>query len=506
MPEYLRAFVVIMFLAVVVFTFSRGPASGMIEDGDFRRRRNLWLAMTSIAFLSGNFWIYVAAAGLLVYVISRRENNVVALFFVLLFVAPEAHFDVSGLGIINRLFTMTPHRMLSLVLLLPAFFRMVNSRKGLRFGKVSVDYIVLIYTILVVLLNFRATTLTDGLRFGFDQFLDVLLPYFVISRVLAENQKWKDALMCFVLAVLVMAPVAVFEMVRGWLLYESLVVNAWGMPRQLSPFLARAGFLRATAAPGNPIALGYIMAIAIGLCLYLQRYLVSGFFRRLGFAVLTAGLLAALSRGPWVGAVVILFVWIVTGRHAATRLVKVAMLVLPLFLVLPLVPGGQTVINLIPFIGETERENIDYRGSLFDNSLPVIMRNPLFGSPDYINSPEMEAMRQGQGIIDVVNTYLQIALAYGLVTLFFFVAIFLSIGLKLLSFIRRSPDTSAEPVELCRSILAIICGIMVTIATVSSVSFVPIVYWCFAGVGAACMLKMPDWRHQMLDPKHKRAV
>jgi O-antigen ligase len=247
------------------------------------------------------------------------------------------------------------------------------------------------------------------------------------------------------------------------------------------------------------------MAIAIGLCLYLQRYLVSGFFRRLGFAVLTAGLIAALSRGPWVGAVVILFVWIVTGRHAATRLVKLAMLVVPLLMVLAVLPGGQTVINLIPFIGETERENIDYRGSLFDNSLPVIMRNPLFGSPDYINSPEMEAMRQGQGIIDVVNTYLQIALAYGLVTLFFFVAIFMSIGLKLLVFLRRSPDTSAEPVELCRSILAIICGIMVTIATVSSVSYVPIVYWCFAGVGSACMLSMSDWRHRMLDPKHKRA-
>ena len=39
----------------------------------------------------------------------------------------------------------------------------------------------------------------------------------------------------------------------------------------------------------------------------------------------------------------------------------------------------------------------------------------------------METMRQGEGIIDIVNSYLQVALETGLVGLGFFLLIFISI-------------------------------------------------------------------------------
>ena len=60
MSEHLRAFVVIAVLSVMSFLVLHRPVVAMgMEDEDFRRRRNLWLAVTALAFLSSNFWIFI---------------------------------------------------------------------------------------------------------------------------------------------------------------------------------------------------------------------------------------------------------------------------------------------------------------------------------------------------------------------------------------------------------------------------------------------------------------
>lgn len=46
------------------------------------------------------------------------------------------------------------------------------------------------------------------------------------------------------------------------------------------------------------------------------------------------------------------------------------------------------MLNLLPFIGTIENENITYRERLIDNSMIVIQRNPLFGSFDFRNTPK----------------------------------------------------------------------------------------------------------------------
>ena len=101
-----------------------------------------------------------------------------------------------------------------------------------------------------------------------------------------------------------------------------------------------------------------------------------------------------------------------------------AVLALPL---LAIVPGGQKVLDLLPFIGTIEVENITYRQRLFDNAMIVIQRNPLLGSFDFRSTPEMQSMIQGQGIIDIVNTYIGMALQVGLIGLTLFVVFFVTV-------------------------------------------------------------------------------
>jgi O-antigen ligase len=115
----------------------------------------------------------------------------------------------------------------------------------------------------------------------------------------------------------------------------------------------------------------------------------------------------------------------------------------------------------------------------------VIQRNPWFGSINYLDTPEMESMRQGQNIIDIVNTYISVALEKGFVGLGLFVGFFFLTLLGIYLAMRSIPDKDSEEHLLGRILLATLLAIMVIIFTVSSITVIPIVYWSVAGLGVA---------------------
>lgn len=134
-----------------------------------------------------------------------------------------------------------------------------------------------------------------------------------------------------------LSAIAVAETLRHWLLYNALM-DAMGVQWSMTGYLSRGGSLRASATTGQAIALGFVIAVAIGMYLFLQGYVRSRLQRLLGALLLGAGLFAPLSRGPWIGAGVIIATFIATGRNAAKRLVLLALagvLALPLLSVVP---------------------------------------------------------------------------------------------------------------------------------------------------------------------------
>ncbi len=484
MPEHLRALIVIVILATAVFSLASKTATQLIPARDFKRRRNLWFALTLLAFLTHSFWLYAAAATFCLLLTRRQEHTPLALFFLLLFVMPPATVQIPGFGLINYLIKLDHPRLLALVILLPAFFTLRRQPGVIRFGRLWPDRLLLAYLLLVALLYLRETTLTDSLRQSLYLLIDVFLPYYVASRGLRQLQDFRDTLLAFTLAAMVLALIGLFEYARHWLLYRALL-GALDIDWGLMGYLGRGGSLRAAATTGQAIAFGYVLAVAIGFYLFLQASTTSRLQRWLGSLLLTAGLFASLSRGPWIGAAVILTSFIASGRQAFKRLFLLALtglLSLPLLLI---IPGGQKLLDLLPFIGSVEKENITYRERLIDNSLIVIERNPWLGSVDYRRTPEMQSMIQGEGIVDVVNTYLGVALETGLVGLTIFTAFFVTILQSLRRAIRRFPRHQEEARTLGRALLATLCGILVIIFTVSSISIIPVVYWSVAGIAVA---------------------
>lgn len=484
MPEHLRALIIILVLATTFFAFARYPASAITEVENFTRRRNLWLGLTLAVFLAHNFWIYVIIAILLLLYSNRRESNPPALFFSILLVLPMAIVQIPGMGMINYIFDLSHARILSLFILLPAFFTLLWQVDTAAFGRTGPDKLLAAYLLFTSILFLREDNITNTTRQIFYLFIDVFLPYFVISRSLKNLQSFRDALLSLVLAIMVLAPFAVFESVKHWLLYSSLT-EVLGLEEGMTTYLGRDGLLRAITTAGQPIALGYLMAVGMGLYLFLQSAIKQKFVRRLGMVLLIVGLIAPVSRGPWVGAAVLIVVFIATGPYVVRRLMSLALAAILALPLIAMLPGGERVINLLPFIGTTEKGGIDYRERLITNSMIVIQRNPWFGSDDFLNTPEMEVMRQGEGIIDIVNTYISIALKAGLVGLGLFIGFFVMTLWGICRAMRSIPDKDSEEYLLGRALLATLLAILTIITTVSSITIIPIVYWSVAGLGVA---------------------
>lgn len=484
MPEHLRALIVILFLACVVFTLARRPATDLIPDRDFKRRRNLWFGLTLLAFFSHSFWLYALAGAVIMSLAGRRERNPMALFFMLLFLIPPVEVPVPGFGVVNFLVDLSHVRLLTLCVLLPAAWALSKQSDTQAFGRNWPDKLLAASMVLMCALTLRETTVTDTLRQTFNLYVDMFLPYYVASRTLRDLEDFKDALLAFVLASFLLALIGVAEYARHWLLYNALN-GAMGVPWSSGNYLSRGGSLRASATTGQAIALGYVISVAIGLFLFVQAYVRKPIHRYLGALLLAAGLFAPLSRGPWIGAGVIIAAFIATGRGAIRRFILLGLAGVLCVPLLSVVPGGEKVLNLLPFIGNIETENITYRQRLIDNSLIVIQRNPWFGSFDFRSTPEMQSMIQGQGIIDIVNTYLSLALRLGLVGLSLFVAFFAVILAGIRKSMRAFPDKDDEQRLLGRSLLATLVGILVIIFTVSSITVIPVVYWSVGGLGVA---------------------
>ncbi|NWG87694.1 MAG: O-antigen ligase family protein [Hydrogenophilaceae bacterium] len=484
MPEHIKALIVILVLSFFVFGFARAPALNWVERVDYDRRRNLWLGLTTVAFLAHNFWLYALSAILLLVLAGKQDNNRVAVFFLAMLVLPPIAVDIPGFGLINILFSLNHVRLLTLAILLPMFMGLLHRTDIAPIGRPLADKLLIAYLILVVLLQLRETTVTDTLRQAFYVFIDAFIPYIVISRSLKELKHFREALSGFVLAALVLAAICLFEAAKHWQLYRA-VSSALGAPLDTLSIVERGGILRAMGSTGHPIVAGYVMTVTLGFFLFLKNSLPNKQHQRFGLALISAGLVAPLSRGPWVGAGLMLVTYLATGPFALRRLAVLAFAGLMAIPLLSVLPGGEKVLNLLPFIGTVETNTIDYRAQLLDAAYKVMMRDPWFGSVDFALAPEMQAMIQGRGIIDIVNTYLLISLRSGFVGLGLFVGFFALIAWNLFRTLQKLADKNSELHLLGRSLFASLVAILAIIFTVSDISVIPTVYWSLAGLGVA---------------------
>jgi O-antigen ligase len=498
MADTLKNLLVVLFLAMMVFASAgRSVCSIAMSHGDYVRRRNLWIGITVAVFIANNFWVYIAFVGLLLAFAGRKEHSPLALFFFVLFAVPMIHKEVGGFGSIQLLFAIEYGRLLALLVLLPAFIRLRRETGQAPFGRLGTDKLVLGLLLTQFLLIAQGSSITNALRIGiFYPFLGIFLPYFVASRSLRSFEGFREVMTAYVAAAMVLSAISFFEGLMHWLLYTQLEVSLgvnWG----LSKHLVRGGSLRAIGSTGQPIALGFAITVAIGFHLYLRPFMPNRRLWAAGMAILGAGLVASLSRGPWTGAAVLLLVFILSGPSPMQLLFKFGGIAFALLLILLVSPFGARLGEYLPWFGTIERTTIDYRESLLEKSIVLIMKNPIFGDRNFLaSSSEMQDLAIGTGFIDIVNTYVRVALTYGLTGLAFFAGCFLSVIAGIFNTMRRIRSKAEDGYRLGQILLSVLVSIAVMIGTVSSITVIPLIYWSAIGMGAAYILMIRRLRQQ----------
>lgn len=484
MPEQIRALVVVLILTAFVFALVRGPAGRIIGAADFRRWRNLWFAVTLVTFLAGGFWVYAVATSLFVTVALRGEQLRPALYLLLLLAVPQISQLIRGFGIINYFIVLSPARLLAILILVPAFVSVTAGTGGRKTRWLAADRFLLFYFALILALTLRGTSFTDTMRDGTMLILGMLLPYWVFSRSLHTKDDIKRTMLAYLLPVIVLAVLGLFESVWDWHLYGA-VRTILSEGSEGAGYAFRSGALRATTTAIGPIVFGYTVMIGLGFLLAFSRRYLSARQRWMAFAALILGLVASLSRGPWVGAVVLIMVYLATGRGQTRTIARLGSFLAVFVAILSQTQYWDNVVGLIPFVGGVEAENVDYRMRLIENAWVVIQNNLWFGSVDFASTSEMQAMIQGEGIIDIVNSYIGVALSYGLAGLLLFVVFFSLVLRNLRKAYRSLPDNEEELRDIGRALFATLVAVLVTIGTVSSVGTIPMLYWSLAGISVA---------------------
>jgi O-Antigen ligase len=493
MPANVKALIVVLALATLTFRFAKPIALKFSSESDFTLRRNVWFVLTVVAFLSPSFWLFALVAVPVLFTAGRKDSNPVAFYLLLLNVVPAVGVDIPVVGI-NQLFQLDIFRLLSLCVLVPVAWRHWRSKDlaATTSGFGAMDVFLLAYGTLTIVLYVPADlpghvllpdTFTNTLRRAFLFYVDVYVLYFVVSRTCSSRRVIVEALAAFCLSCALLAPVAIFETLRSWLLYTDMAALWSGNPG-MAFYLFRGATLRAQVSTGHALALGYLLAIAFGFWLYLQSHVTSARTRVLVGLLYWLGLLAAYGRGPWIGAITIYLVFVTLGPRALSRIFRAGALAAVICGAILSTPLGDRIIRVLPFVGgSVDSGSVTYRQHLAERSWGLIMRSPFFG--DQLAFRKLEDLRQGQGIIDFVNTYASVALFYGLVGLFLFLAFVVIALFRVRNLAKRAAQTDPDLALLGVNLVACMVGTLMMIAGCSLIFAIEKMFYVLGGLAAA---------------------
>jgi hypothetical protein len=478
--SHLLAFVVIIGLGILSMALVRRLFATHIGQEKYRDWCLIWLFTVTASFWSYSVWINFAALAAIAYVFNKKLNNRPTLFIIMTFAAPSLYAAVPGFGIINYVTLIDHYRFVSLAVFLPFLFEK-RKTKVLPFGSLFTDKLVFIYLSISFFVFAFDDAITGSMRRSLNLFIEMFLPYFVISRGGTSTKEIRESTMSLAFSIALLGLIAAVESWKSWLLFGS-IAEALGIDNSALTYLDREGFLRGQTVFGHPIIQGYCAGVAL-------IFIMGGVHRALSSwrsYVVTASLILsvcvfAISRGPWVGTSVSVILFILLVSKGAKGLLNIFLL-LVIAMALLSTPLGSSVREFLPFIGSVDPGNVTYRQRLLEITWDILLHYPVFGPPASFGLFQLEELRQGQGIIDLVNTYVGIGLASGFVGIFFF----LSVPIKVCYDLTRSPKVqlSAEEKNLRATICAALVGTLVTIGTASSIGLIPWVLWILIALGS----------------------
>lgn len=434
----IKLFLAICLLILIAAPFLRKPFSGLVSKTEYWRIWFVILGSAAVSFLSIQPLIFIVGVAAGAIITTRLFGSDVkgrlASFWLLLLLFPPVTYSPEGIAGINRLIALNHHRVLVLVLLVPAALSLLGNRRittprSLRW----MDVLVMSYPILQLVTQAPGSTLTVTLRSAVEMFLDLVLPYYVTTRGIRSASDLKFVMAPMAIGFTFLAAVGLMESVLRKNVYSELEF-IYGVRWQLTHVLMRGPFVRVEATTPQPIVMAFVMLCAFGMWSWLRAtggVLVGQ--GRLVALIIFGAFFATWSRGPLLG-----FAGFLLCVVALRRMVPMKFLALFALVVaaggLAMASGADEFVyqGLKALFGSEEADtaSIDYRRKLLEASTALILQSPIWGVPNY--AAYLQDLRQGEGIIDLVNTYLAVMLNAGAVGLLCFLSPHLVVLYRLL--------------------------------------------------------------------------
>jgi len=278
----------------------------------------------------------------------------------------------------------------------------------------------------------RDPSITAMIRQSIPIVVGMLLPYLLISRSLRNSEDVRRFLLAFTLSGFVMAVIATAEARLHWLIYQQ--ING-SLQIQLGVNLyakVRAGLLRAPASFPESTTLATFLVLSIMAALACRSSFPSRTKWWAVLVVLALGLISANSRGAFVALAGGLVAWDFYHRRYGSLVMKVGLAAGAYMCALL---AAQFSHYFAAMVGQEAgtASTTDYRTQLLHRGMDEIRKHPFFGQNLNTALDNLQDLRQGEGIIDIVNGYINYGLTLGYPGMIGFGLAFVSLTLAMLA-------------------------------------------------------------------------
>jgi hypothetical protein len=261
------------------------------------------------------------------------------------------------------------------------------------------------FLVLLTIIAIRGTSPTNWIRQTLSIVTAYGIPVLVIGHCLRTVANRRTFLLTLAGVGSMLAVVLSYEARVHWPLYTALDTKFHILQSGLTVKF-REGAMRAYGPLDEATAAGFALVIAFAAALACHREFRSGPARYAVPALIGLGILAPQSRGGMIGAVVVLLCY-AFYRYGTAGLAKTVAFLTPLAAAYLLRASSKTAAVT------DAQDTADYRQQLFTRGMQEFWKSPVVGETMDRVTAHMEDMRQGEGIIDFVNSYLYFGLALG---------------------------------------------------------------------------------------------
>lgn len=299
-----------------------------------------------------------------------------------------------------------------LALNIGSFAALVIARRGALKPIRAIDMALWLVFVVAILMLGRGLTIGGTLRVVASTFFLVVPPYFIMARAITSARVRADVIGFVVLGGICNACIALVESLKHWALYENLAGALHIRIGVISANLSlRAGLLRAGGAFINYETLGLFCGMSLMAAIAVRRRFTTGGFCLIA-ALLVAGLLASQARSAWIATGAGLVIQALYDRRWPRLAALLGGMGLVAALTVILAQRGGMASQVMGASGHGESTG-EYRQRLLNRGIEEVQRHPWTGQTLDQIQVTMNDLRQGEHIIDLVNTHLTVVLVGG---------------------------------------------------------------------------------------------